>query len=123
MDAGRRQKGNIKISLDELKNRIIGVGVKKDDPNVPIDKVRKVTKSDSNKTVQVKKVTARVSARRNPARIENVGYEGDGASIPEDGTDIFNFRTGRFKLKAGNADILKGDGTHVVKFLKKKIRK
>lgn len=126
MDTGRRQKGNKKISNDGLKSRIIGVEVKKDVPKVSIDTVRTVTGPDCNKTVQVKKVAVGVSAKRNPVRIENVGKEatsytlGDVAGISGDGTDIFNFRTGGVKAKAGKADILNGDGTDGFNFSKKR---
>lgn len=64
--------------------------MKKDVPKVSIDTVRTVTKPDCNKTVQVKKVAVRVSAKRNPVRIENVGKEATLYSLG-DGADVVNF--------------------------------
>lgn len=116
MGAGRRGKGYKKVSAKKSKNRIIGVEMKNNNPMMPIDKVRTVAKPECNKTVLVKNVTARVSTQGSAARLGKVGKKST-SYILGDGTEIVNFRTGRVNVKAGKADMLKGDGTDVVDFL------
>lgn len=132
MGAGKRQKGNKKISNIQLKNRIIGVGLKKDEPMAPINKVRTAVKPNCNKTVHVKKGSARVNPKRITTCIENE----DGkiksdicvtatSHAPGGGTEVVDFVTEGVKVNvenllngciAGTAELPEADGAEAVDF-------